>query len=162
QAFNASLKDFAIRARLVGGLRHSAANLPDHLQNLEYRFTQKSVNAYLKRWLDTKLKPNYVGLATIDLGGSGHFVKEYAMQARDHLAAASLTGTIGVIGLLDFYGCPTAALDARLMEKEVDDKRFRMFYAVHESEAWLLSQPEIMPWAISDALPNGRSRFRKQ
>ena len=40
----------------------------------------------------------------------------------------------------------------RDMENRVGDARFRMFFAVHELEAWLLSQPEIFPKPIAHAV----------
>jgi hypothetical protein len=118
---------------------------------------QEAVGTFLKRWLDKQLTPNRVSVDVADLGGSGHFVKEFAKQARLLLAAAPVSNTIGVIGLLDLYGCPPAARNALDLERQVNDPRFRMFYAVHESEAWLLSQPEILPRGVRDALPKKKT-----
>ncbi|HTN02294.1 MAG TPA: DUF4276 family protein, partial [Planctomycetaceae bacterium] len=42
----------------------------------------------------------------------------------------------------------------RHFESEVDRSRFRMFFAVHEFEAWLLSQPEIFRQEVQKRLPN--------
>ena len=33
-------------------------------------------------------------------------------------------------------------------------EKFRLFFAVHEFEAWLLSQPDIFPREIKNALQN--------
>ncbi len=67
-------------------------------------------------------------------------------------------------GLLDLYG-PSfyppdkQSVDERFvwgtkyLEEKVDLARFRCFFAVHEFEAWLLSQPQIFPREIKDALP---------
>ena len=41
----------------------------------------------------------------------------------------------------------------RHFRNEVNHHKFRMFFAVHESEAWLLSEPAILPRSIRDALP---------
>jgi hypothetical protein len=76
---------------------------------------------------------------------------------------------VGVISLLDLYG-PTfypdrlQGADQRYqwakadIEKRVGDPRFRQFFAVHETEAWLLSQPEILPAAVRKALPGKVAR----
>ena len=114
---------------------------------------KEAVGTFLKRWLDAQLQPNQVGIETVDLGGSGHFAKEFAKQARVYLSPTRGVTTIGVIGLLDLYGCPPNARDAARLESQVNNDRFRMSYAVHESEAWLLSEPEILPRAVRDALP---------
>ena len=38
-------------------------------------------------------------------------------------------------------------------ENEVGHVRFRMFCAVHELEAWILSQPDCLPTKVRNALP---------
>ena len=123
----------------------------------EEQTEQDAVGTFLKRWLDTQLTPNQVGVDVADLGGSGHFIKEFIKQAHESLASTKAMATIGVIGLLDLYGCPAAARDAAALEKRVGDSRFRMFFAVHESEAWLLSQPDILPRNVRDALPKKKT-----
>ena len=39
------------------------------------------------------------------------------------------------------------------MENQVHDARFRQYFAVHEIEAWILSQPEVLPLAVRKRLP---------
>jgi len=41
------------------------------------------------------------------------------------------------------------------MERKVDHPKFHQFFAVHETEAWLLSEPKIFPTAVKSALPAG-------
>jgi len=43
-------------------------------------------------------------------------------------------------------------------QREVDRDRFRMFFAVHEFEAWLFSQPQIFPRAIRDSVTKKAAR----
>ena len=38
------------------------------------------------------------------------------------------------------------------MEARVGDKKYRHFFAVHETEAWLLSDPSIFPSKVQDVL----------
>ena len=76
---------------------------------------------------------------------------------------------IAVIGLLDLYGAPLSlppslTVDAKYtwakaeLERRVGDRRFRQHFAVHETEAWLLSNPEIFPAAIRDRLKSASYR----
>ena len=72
-----------------------------------------------------------------------------------------------MIGLIDLYGpqkvgfypgqanTPDERYDwgVQHLEKKVGRDRFRMFFAVHEFEAWLLSQPDIFLPKIKNALP---------
>ena len=70
---------------------------------------------------------------------------------------------VGAIGLLDLCG-PTFFPDGLSLagerhswavadiENEIGHVKFRMFFAVHEVEAWILSQPELFPAAIAKAL----------
>jgi len=76
---------------------------------------------------------------------------------------------IAAIGLLDLYG-PTFyppdqksaseryAWAKRHLEEKVGHPRFRQHFAVHETEAWLLSNPENLPDQVRKALPGRCSR----
>ena len=69
-----------------------------------------------------------------------------------------------MVALLDLRGptfyppnCTTAAhrfdwAKAHL-EKKADNPRFRQHFAVHDVEAWILSQPELLPSAVQKKLP---------
>jgi hypothetical protein len=39
------------------------------------------------------------------------------------------------------------------IERKVSHPKFRMFFAVHELEAWILSQPQLLPEPVRRALP---------
>lgn len=39
------------------------------------------------------------------------------------------------------------------LEGQVGHPRFRQHFAVHETEAWLLSEPKLLPGVVSKALP---------
>jgi hypothetical protein len=71
---------------------------------------------------------------------------------------------VAVIGLLDLYGpdfYPDQVTSAserhdwavEHIQQEVNREDFRMFFAVHEYEAWLLSQPTILPAEVRSAIP---------
>lgn len=130
---------------------------------VESKTERDAAAAFLKRWLDPQLRQP-VGIQTVPFDGYADLVRKMATKARMHLEGPKQSEIVGVIGLLDLYG-PTfyprdkSTADERFawgkthFEKEVNLDRFRLFFAVHEFEAWLLSQPEIFSREIKNALP---------
>jgi hypothetical protein len=127
--------------------------------------TERAIPAFVKRWLDPRLS-RPVGVKPVRFQGSGDYLKSFAQRARKDLDSGEL---IAVIGLLDLYGAPlsfppNATADAKYtwakteLERRVGHPRFRQHFAVHETEAWLLSDPEIFPAAIRDRLENSANR----
>ncbi len=115
-----------------------------------------AVAEFVKRWLDAQLTKQKVRVVAVSLGGWGNFQKEVVKRAQGHLDGPESDQIIAVVGLLDLYGptfwprhCRTAQerhdWGVKHFQKLVNRTRFRMFFAVHEVEAWILSQPEIMP-----------------
>ena len=112
---------------------------------------KKSIAPFLKRWLDPRLKQP-VGIQTVRFDGWAEMVKDMPNKTRRYLEAPNQTQIISVIALLDLYG-PTfypkhlTTADMRYcwaiedLTTKVRQERFRIFFAVHEVEAWLLSQP---------------------
>lgn len=123
---------------------------------------RKAVGAFLKRWLDSRTRES-IGIKVVRFDGWPEMVKDMPKKAKMHLAGPDRHNVIAVLALLDLYG-PTfypshlSTSRERLewatqeMQNKVGDARFRMFFAVHELEAWLLSQPEIFPKPIADAV----------
>ena len=123
----------------------------------------KRLSAYLKRWLDPRLKQP-VGMPPVRFEGWAELVKEAPIKARLHLEGPRAGEIIGVIGLIDLHGptiCPshvTGAIERQgwikeYMERQVRQGKYRQFCAVHEVEAWLLGQPELFPRSVRDAFP---------
>jgi len=122
-----------------------------------------AVGPFLKRWLDPRLgRP--VGIKVVRFNGWRHLVDDIATRARLHLDGPGGVEVIAAIGLLDLYGPDfyppdrSSAEERRLwaveeIQSKVDHPRFRMFFAVHELEAWILSQPQNLPHAVREALP---------
>jgi hypothetical protein len=123
----------------------------------------ESAAAFLKRWLDPKLaRP--VGIQVVTFNGYANLLRKIKINARMHLEGPKKDEIVAVIGLIDLYG-PTfypaglATANERIawgkahFEKEVGLEKFRFFFAVHEFEAWLLSEPNIFPTQIKNALP---------
>jgi hypothetical protein len=125
---------------------------------------RKVLPEFLKRWLDARLMQP-VGIHPIKFEGWRELWDDVADRSRFHLERSpNRNQNIAVISLLDLYG-PTIYPDdistarerdawgKKHIEKEVGRDRFRHFFAVHELEAWLLSQPTIFPPEIRDKLP---------
>ena len=125
-----------------------------------------AIRDFLARWLNPQLHQP-VAITPIKFKGSGDLQKDVAKRAKlilnDPRDGADV---LAVISLLDFYGakfsypkgidsvedkCRWAKQD---IEQRVAEPRFRHFFAVHEFEAWLLSQPAIFPADIHRCLPH--------
>jgi hypothetical protein len=125
--------------------------------------TERALPSFLKRWLDPRL-PRPVGIKPVIFTGWAELRREVAKRARMYLEGPGSDEIIAVIALLDLYGpnfYPTHLTDAdekyvwakREIEREVGQPRFRQFFAVHETEAWLLSQPELFPADVRRGFP---------
>ncbi|MGH9943535.1 MAG: DUF4276 family protein [Pyrinomonadaceae bacterium] len=123
----------------------------------------KALPSFLKRWLDPKL-PRPVGIKPVRFTGWAELRREVRKKARLYLNSREANDIIAVVALLDLYGpliYPAHLSDARQkyawakaeIEREVDHPKFRQFFAVHETEAWLLSRPELLPVDVRSGLP---------
>lgn len=130
---------------------------------VEGRTERDAAAAFLKRWLDPQLRQP-VGIQTVAFDGYADLVSKMATKARLYLEGPKRSEIIAVIGLLDLYGpsfypADMATADERYawgkdhFERGIGLDRFRLFFAVHEFEAWLLSQPDIFSRRIQNALP---------
>lgn len=124
----------------------------------------KSLPQFLKKWIDPKLsKP--VGIRTVRFEGWPELLKDTPLKAKMYLEGPDKDDIIAVISLLDLYG-PTFYPEHKKhsnerykwgkkhIESKVNHPRFFHFFAVHEVEAWLLSQPDIFPIKVEKALPS--------
>ena len=123
----------------------------------------KALPAFLKRWLDPKLDLP-VKIQTVRFEGWSELFRDAAQKAKMYLKGPSKDKIIAVISLLDLYG-PTfypahlkkcderCAWGKQKIENDVGEEKFFQFFAVHEVEAWLLSQPDIFPLTIRNAFP---------
>ena len=124
---------------------------------------KKALPAFLKRWLDEKLQ-SPVGVQAVQFEGWAEFRKGVKKKALLHLNGPQQADIVAVIGLLDLYGpsfypnhLTTAdercAWAKKHFETEVGHPKFRQFFAVHELEAWLLSQPDLFPPEVCQSFP---------
>ncbi len=119
----------------------------------------KAIPSFLKRWLDPQLsKP--VGIKAVRFEGWAELVKDSPTKADLYLSRGSV---IAVIALLDLYGPTIYPNDKNTaterytwakqhLEGKVDQTDFFQFFAVHEAEAWLLSDPTIFPNSIKTSV----------
>jgi hypothetical protein len=124
---------------------------------------KKSLPEFLKRWLDPRLSEP-VKIKVVKFGGCGDYVKEMPKRALSHLNGPGHEEIIAAIGLLDLYG-PTFYPGSKTtanerykwakkeLETKVDHPKFRQHFAVHECEAWLLSDPDVLPSEVSKKVP---------
>jgi hypothetical protein len=123
----------------------------------------KSLPQFLKRWLDPQLTQP-VGIKTVRFEGWQELVKDAPLKAKMHLNGPQKDEIIAVISLLDLYGptfYPTHLMDPKArcvwakkeMECNANHQKFFQFFAIHETEAWLLSEPKIFPLEIQKAFP---------
>ncbi|MGH7627578.1 MAG: DUF4276 family protein [Gemmatimonadaceae bacterium] len=116
----------------------------------------------LRRWLDAH-SASRVGVIPVKFEGWATYYKDIAHKVSLNLGPNRRSDIVGGIGLLDLYG-PTffpegmTSAEARRqwaishIETRVGNPLFQQHFAVHETEAWLLSQPEIFPRTVSEAL----------
>ncbi len=136
-------------------------------------YTEKeSLGPFLKRWLDPRLAQP-VRMKMDRQEGNSEFLIDLPRRVSRHLGAPDAGDTIAVIGLLDLYGIRDFYPDhlhsavERLewarnhLQKKVGQEKFRMFFAVHEVEAWLLSDPALFPDKVRKAFP-GKIRQPEQ
>lgn len=130
---------------------------------VEGRTEKKALPEFLKRWLDARL-PRKIGIKVVRFEGWSDYHDEIAKKVELHLSGKTGADSIAGIGLLDLYG-PTFYPDNKVtaaerytwgkeyLEERVGHIRFRQHFAVHETEAWLLADPGILPSAVAKALP---------
>ena len=122
----------------------------------------QAIAAFLKRWLDLHLSIR-IGVQTVRFDGWAEMVRDTPQKAKMYLSVPK-GDVVAVIALLDLYGLqlpyPVEAISAaeriawgtEHLQQQAAEARFRQFFAVHETEAWLLSQPGLFPAEIAKSL----------
>jgi len=125
-------------------------------------WTEKgALPAFLRRWLDAQPLRQRVGVQPVRFSGWPQLVEDAPKKALLHLRSPDV---IAVIGLLDLYGPTLYPADKTSanqrydwakseIERRVGDPRFRQHFAVHDVEAWILSQPDLLPLTVQKKLP---------
>lgn len=120
---------------------------------------QSAVPGFLRRWLHARNSlPVRVGIDVTNLKGGGQELFDRIVTKAEYYlrGGGQDPTTIAVLAMLDLYnpsfdklwkqaGLSTAddryAWAVKHISDSVNHDQFRMFFAVHEVEAWLLSQP---------------------
>jgi hypothetical protein len=117
----------------------------------------KAVRDFLARCLKPHFPPlQQVGITPIRFDGWADMYRDIQKQVAFHLNDPQAGNVIAVISLLDLYGptiYPANKSDAPSryawgvdhLQNRVNDERYRHHFAVHETEAWLLSDSSIFP-----------------
>lgn len=125
--------------------------------------TEAAIPPFLKRWLDDRLHIK-VGIKLVKFEGWPQQWREMPKKAQKYLQGPDKEEIIAVISLMDLYGPQifpenktTVAERYEWAKQESEGRiaspKFRQFFAVHETEAWLLSQPDIFPVDIQKSFP---------
>jgi len=132
---------------------------------------KKVLPSILRKWLDARLNDN-VGIQTVKFSGFSEMIKDdVKKKVLLHLNGPGKEKIIAVISILDLYGPNKTAFyppekrnrDDRYawgkkhMEDLVNHPKFHQFFAVHETEAWLFSDPVIFPPSLKNDV-EARSR----
>lgn len=119
---------------------------------------KRSIEGLLRKQLTEKTGQN-VGISAINIKGYGNFSCDLPQRVKKYLTGPDKNEIFAVAGLMDLYKTPYARdvnrpirerilQGTQLFEDSVKQDRFRMFFAVHEYEAWLLSDSEKFDPAI--------------
>lgn len=122
----------------------------------------KALPTFFKRWLDPQLD-SPVGIQSVKFNGWSDLKKEVRTKACLYLNSKQASEILAVFSLMDLYGPDFYPDDKQTVneryewakeniEKEVNHPKFRQFFAVHEIEAWLLSQPDIFPREVRNEI----------
>ena len=123
---------------------------------------------FLKRWLDARLDEP-VGIESVRFEGWSDLVRRAKRRTETYLTSPRESEIIAVIGLIDLYGVTLYPEDVssvkerhawltKHLEEKVDSPRYRQFFAVHETEAWFLAEPDKFPTEVSKALVRKAAR----
>lgn len=129
---------------------------------LEGETEHKALPGFIRRWLEAELG-SPVKLRPVNLKGSGNYVRELPRKVSLYLE--DYPDTKGIFGLLDIYGlqlpypkgvtktAERVAWAKAHLEQAANTPLFRQHFAVHDVEAWLLSDPSLLHREVSKALP---------
>ena len=126
-----------------------------------------AVPEFLRRWIDSRdPMRDRVGIDPVNLKGGGKELFDRIISKAEYYlkGPGQDQNIIAVLGMLDLYNPSFDELWPRRLDSvekrydwavkeisaRVNHKQFRMFFAVHEVEAWLLSQPANLHVTLSN------------
>lgn len=125
---------------------------------VEGHMEEAALPDFFRRWLlghglDLEIK-------AVRFEGVGGYKRDFSKRAKRDLSGGYV---LGIVGLIDLYGSklsyPAGSLEEKYswgkneLEQRVGHQRFRQHFAVHETEAWLLSGENLFSEAIDVRLP---------
>lgn len=121
---------------------------------------RKALPDFIRRWFKNKL-PKRVGIKPYVVDN----IQDLQKKAEYFINGPKADDYICIIGLLDLYALEGSSKEGKTIEelyksetariaKGINPGKFRIFFAVHELEAWLVSQPAIFPGEVSRSLPS--------
>lgn len=123
---------------------------------------QEALVEFLHQWIEKTLKLP-VGISVARFQGVGEYLSRIKNSVDLLLSGPKQKEIIAAIGLLDLYGTPILPRSLSYVEKAEWGKRhieglvrrpkFKQYFAVHETEAWLLADEKILPRPVREALP---------
>jgi hypothetical protein len=121
---------------------------------------KNALPTFLARWLDARLSCS-VRITPVEHHGWRELYDEAPKKAELHLREKDVIAVISLLDLYgpDFYPKNLTTVDERYewakkhIEEKVGQSKFRQFFAVHEVEAWLLSDLNIFPREIRSGFP---------
>ena len=123
---------------------------------------RESLAEFLKQWTEESLRLP-VGISIVKFKGVGDYLREIKGRIELLMSTPKQHEIIAAIGLLDLYGMPKlphkmsyvqkAAWGRQHLEKLVGHPKFRQYFAVHETEAWLLADDKALPRKVREVLP---------
>ena len=133
---------------------------------MEQKGLPPCLSTYYQRSLGLRLR-----FQPICFRGSANYVGELAKKVRMHLEAKASGDILAAFGIVDLYGLPLhlpgwqnkgiadkVSLARKHFETQVGHPKFRQFFAVHETEAWLLADSARLPDPVRKALPGRCTR----
>lgn len=134
---------------------------------VEGRTEKSSIADFIRRGLDPRLTEP-VGISVVAFEGVGEYLSKIKDRVERYLTGKENRGIIAAIGLIDLYGpgifpaglspSQKAIWGKKELERQVGHRQFRQYFAVHETEAWVLAHQEILPRAVRETLPGGCSQ----
>lgn len=123
---------------------------------VEGQTEKRVVPPFVRRWLDPRTTKR-IRVVADQIVGSARLIRDAERRVKLLLSERDV---LAVFGLIDLYGASPSAgggsvadrvrrlkagIENPVRKTGVGPERFRQFVAVHELEAWLLSQPEVFP-----------------
>lgn len=134
---------------------------------VEGKTEKQSLADFIARGINPRLDQP-VRLSIVSFTGAGDYLSNIKQRVGLYFSAPQADAIIAAIGLIDLYGSPllspdssaaeNAARGKQEMERRVGHPKFKQHFAVHETEAWLLGDAQILPRGVRDALPRKCSR----